>query len=115
MESQDHDLVVVRSHSGLKLVVARQPENEHLSHHAVVSIRPENIQLHSDPPESAPNLYRGHLQTAMYLGTHTHCVVTLDSGESVTLRQVSRPEDLPSPDSPVYLSWHPHQSIVLAA
>ncbi|KPQ33393.1 MAG: ABC-type spermidine/putrescine uptake system ATPase component PotA [Phormidium sp. OSCR] len=115
VEHQDADTIVVRSHSGLKLVVGRSPEAEPLSHHAVVSIRPENIQLHGTPPESAPNLYRGQLQTAMYLGTHTHCVIRLDSGELVTLRQASRPEDLPSPDSPVYLSWLPHQGIVLAA
>lgn len=115
VEHQDTETVVLRSHSGLKLVVARSPEDERLSHHAVVSIRPENIELHSTPPESALNLYRGRLQTAMYLGTHTHCVISLDSGDLVTLRQASRPEDLPDPDSPVYLSWLPHQGIVLAA
>ncbi len=115
VEHQDAETVVVRSHSGLKLVVARSPEAERLSHHVVVSIRPENIELHATPPDSALNLYRGQLQTAMYLGTHTHCVIRLDSGELVTLRQASRPEDLPSPDSPVYLSWLPHQGIVLAA
>ncbi|MFO8038034.1 MAG: ABC transporter ATP-binding protein [Sodalinema sp.] len=115
VEHQDAETVVVRSHSGLKLVVGRSPEEERLSHHAVVSIRPENIELHATPPESALNLHRGHLQTAMYLGTHTHCVIGLDSGDLVTLRQASRPEDLPSPNSPVYLSWLPHQGIVLAA
>lgn len=117
VEGHDGDRLIVRTHSGLKTVVTRSPDWESSHHQAVVSVRPENIQLHDGEPDptTTPNCYAGCIQHAMYMGTHVHCVVSLDTGETLTVRQDNRPDRLPESGASVYLSWSPQDCIALAA
>jgi spermidine/putrescine transport system ATP-binding protein len=51
----------------------------------------------------------------MYLGTHLHCVVRLDSGETLTVRQPNRAETAIALDTPVVLHWAAEDCLALAA
>jgi spermidine/putrescine transport system ATP-binding protein len=115
IESQDASNLVIRSHSGLKLIVARSPESEDLSRQVVVSVRPEKIRLQAPDSDSQPNTHLGRIQHAMYMGTHVHCVIALDSGETLTVRHSDRSHKLPEPGTPVSLSWSADDAIALAA
>jgi len=115
VESSDATSALIRTHTGLKIVVARSPEENDAVHHAVVSVRPEKIHLHLSPPEAIQNAFPGQLKHVMYLGTHLHCVVQLDSGENLTVRLPNRFSTVPEDRSPVYVSWSPSDCIALAA
>lgn len=115
LESADGSSLLVRTHSGLKIAVARTPDWSDRTRQTIVSVRPEKIHLHLDPPETSHNTFEGRLKHAMYLGTHVHCVVELASGETLTVRQATYLETLPEDGSPLYLSWSPSDCIALAA
>jgi spermidine/putrescine transport system ATP-binding protein len=106
--------VRVTTDSGLR-VVAPAPTAVAPSQGVVVSVRPEKINLSASPPPAAPNCYPAQVSHLMYLGTHLHCVVKLDSGETLILRQPNRAETSLAIDTPVYVSWAAEDCLVLAA
>lgn len=81
----------------------------------VVSVRPEKIHLSPDPPAAAANCFLGHIAHVMYLGTHIHCLVQLQSGESLTVLQPNRTGVDLQADSPVYVHWATEDCLALAA
>ncbi|MGC9503007.1 ABC transporter ATP-binding protein [Baaleninema sp.] len=115
LESADSSSLLVRTHSGLKIVVARTSDWSDRTRQTIVSVRPEKIHLHLERPDTAHNILEGRLQHAMYLGTHVHCVVELASGEPLTVRQSTRLETLPEDGATLYLSWSPSDCIALDA
>jgi len=82
---------------------------------AVVSIRPEKIHLSVDRPLHEGNCYSGYVKHVMYLGTHLHCVVQLQSGECLTVMQPNRTGQSLCSETPVYVSWTPADCLALAA
>ncbi|HEY9909257.1 MAG TPA: ABC transporter ATP-binding protein [Thermosynechococcaceae cyanobacterium] len=71
----------------------------------VVSIRPEKIQVSFAPPPSTVNWFEGRLQNVMYLGTHVHYLIQLQSGDRLTVMQPNILNDLPNAETPIYVSW----------
>jgi len=51
----------------------------------------------------------------MYMGTHTHCVVELLSGDRIIVMQPSDAALLPDPSTPVYVYWDSVDCLALAA
>lgn len=70
-----------------------------------VSIRPEKIHLSLSPPSDTLNWVEGRLQNVMYLGTHMHYLIRLQTGECLTVMQPNSAGQLPAPHVPLYLSW----------
>ncbi len=106
----------ITSHSGLR-VVTRAPESAPggPGQAVVVSVRPEKINLSLGEPPSGGNGYRGEVRHVMYMGTHLHCVVQLDSGETLNVRQPNRAETAIAIDMPVYVHWAVDDCLALAA
>ncbi len=82
---------------------------------AVVSVRPEKIHLSHEPPPDEGNCYSGYVKHVMYLGTHLHCVVQLQTGECLTVMQPNRTGLSWASTTPVYVSWMPSDCLALAA
>ncbi|MEB3359953.1 MAG: ABC transporter ATP-binding protein [Synechococcales bacterium] len=81
----------------------------------VVSIRPEKIQVSLGQPEAAVNCFAGRLKNVMYLGTHVHYLVELQSGDQLKIMQPSQPSDRPDLHTPIYAYWNEADCLVLAA
>lgn len=79
----------------------------------MVSIRPEKIQVDLSHPTDNTNCFEGRLLNVMYLGTHVHYTVELLSGDRVTVMQPNTSNSLPSPDTPIFLSWSVHDCLAL--
>jgi spermidine/putrescine transport system ATP-binding protein len=97
--------------SGLRLLV--HADDSPTRQTVVVSVRPENISLSSSMPANQDNCYLGQISHLMYLGTHLHYVVTLASGELLTVRQPNRADLALSVDTPVYVHWAANDGLVL--
>ncbi|HEY9836535.1 MAG TPA: TOBE domain-containing protein, partial [Vampirovibrionales bacterium] len=82
---------------------------------AIVSVRPEKINLSLYPPEVEVNCFEGRLKTVMYLGTHVQYVVELLSGDEMAVLQPNTGTSLPDPETPIYTYWLPTDCIALAA
>ncbi|MGF1461504.1 MAG: ABC transporter ATP-binding protein [Leptolyngbyaceae cyanobacterium] len=81
----------------------------------VVSVRPEKIHLSQDRPFHEGNCYSGYVKHVMYLGTHLHCVVQLQTGECLTVLQLNRTGQSLASETPVNVSWMPADCLALAA
>jgi spermidine/putrescine transport system ATP-binding protein len=79
----------------------------------IVSIRPEKIRVSLSPPTENSNCFEGRLRNVMYLGTHVHYTIELLSGDRLTVMQPSISGPLPSPEAPIYLSWHVNDCLAL--
>ncbi len=99
---------------GLK-VKAKPPEvgQSVTSGSVVVSVRPEKIQLSLSHPEDDTNCFEGRLRNVMYLGTHVHYEVELLSGDRLTVMQPNIPGNIPSEDTPIYVSWSVNDCLAL--
>jgi len=104
----------VVTETGLK-VKAKQPEagNTLTSGTVVLSIRPETIRLSLSQPTDDSNSFEGRLRNVMYLGTHVHYQVELLSGDRLTVMRPNSPANLPSEDTPIYVSWNPQDCLAL--
>ncbi len=104
----------VVTETGLK-VKAKQPEagNTLTSGTVVLSVRPETVQLSLTPCNDDRNCFEGRLQDVMYLGTHVHFQVQLLSGDRLTVMRSNSPTNLPSADTPIYVSWSAQDCLAL--
>lgn len=113
IEGAHPSMLWVRTETGLKIMV--QPtETGMTSGWVMVSARPERIQVSLTPIADAGNCFEGRLQDVMYLGTHVHYLVQLASGDRVTVRQPNA-FNIPSPDTPIYLTWGAADCLALPA
>ncbi|MPY97591.1 MAG: polyamine ABC transporter ATP-binding protein [Actinophytocola sp.] len=83
-----------------------------------VTVRPEKIQLSTEPPDASLSRVRGTVTDTVYLGSSTHYTVLVgDDTEIVVFQQNDR--DLSAADaiagrgSEVWLSWRPTHSYLL--
>ncbi|MBD0337044.1 MAG: ABC transporter ATP-binding protein [Cyanobacteria bacterium Co-bin13] len=113
LEPLDLALLQVTTQSGLKVLVETQTPDAAVAKTAVVSIRPEKIHLSLTPPDEAQNCYTGEVSHVMYLGTHIHCVVQLQTGEQLTVLQPNRAGSMMVPQTTVYAYWRPKDCLVL--
>ncbi|MEM1279442.1 MAG: ABC transporter ATP-binding protein [Cyanobacteria bacterium P01_H01_bin.152] len=111
----DTESLRIQTPEGTIVTVKRTEESAVNAKAAVVSIRPEKIHLSQDPPSDQGNCYSGYVKHVMYLGTHLHCVVRLQSGECLTVMQPNRTGQTWALNTPVYVSWMPTDCLALAA
>ncbi|MBE9040002.1 ABC transporter ATP-binding protein [Oscillatoriales cyanobacterium LEGE 11467] len=116
LEAIDPTSVLVRTASGVKIVIALPDSFQaEVGDKVVVSVRPEKIDLSLYRPEDAVDCYEGRLEHSMYLGTHMHYTLKLLSGEYLTVRQPNTWANLPDRHTPVYASWMAKDGVVLKA
>jgi spermidine/putrescine transport system ATP-binding protein len=107
VEGYHPNMLWVTTDRGLKMTVkSANSGTSPTSGQVVVSVRPENIQMSfTKPTDSQVNWYEGRLRNVMYLGTHIHYQVELQSGDRLTVRHPNTTNIVSSPDTPVYLQW----------
>ena len=115
VEFADSQMLRLLTPEGTTVLVNRSEANLPDLKTAVVSVRPENIRLSQEAPLNEGNCYSGYVKHIMYLGTHLHCVVQLQTGERLTVMQPNRSEQSLTPETPVYVSWLPSDCLALAA
>lgn len=116
VEVADPASLCVITHKGLKIVVKPRESWDASTSEAVVSIRPEKVHMSLSRPGSIHNCFEGRLKHVMYLGTHVHYVVELQSGDSLTVMQPNRMESLaPDAQTPVYVHWSAADCLALTA
>jgi spermidine/putrescine transport system ATP-binding protein len=114
----DSQTIRVHTATGLTVLVARSPQSvsdPSTTQSVVVSIRPEKVHLSESAPSHGGNCYSGYVKHMMYLGTHVHCVVQLQNGDTLTVLQSNREEHQFATETPVYAHWQPKDCLVLAA
>ncbi len=117
VENHDSSSLQVITENKLKIAV-QSPES--LSHigkgdAVTVSVRPEKIQLSLYPPSVSVNCFEGRLKQAMYKGTHVQYMVTLISGDTITVTQPNTVGSAPDPHTPIYAFWEPSDCLALTA
>lgn len=106
VESSDRSSLQVRTKTGLKVVVQQSDISSGSSGDAVkVSVRPEKVYLSLYQPEVSVNCFEGRLKHVMYMGTHVHYVVELQSGDRLTVRQPNTGGSFPEAHTPIYAYW----------
>ncbi|PSN20446.1 spermidine/putrescine ABC transporter ATP-binding protein [filamentous cyanobacterium CCP5] len=101
--------------AGMKVVAKRNGSAIENPRSAVVSIRPERIYLSLNLPAQAQNCYAGRVSHVMYLGTHVHCVVELNTGEQLMVLQPNRSDSLMTVGTQVYAHWAAEECLALEA
>jgi spermidine/putrescine transport system ATP-binding protein len=113
IEGSHPTMLWVQSDSNLKLMVSPTNHTGHLTSGPVaVSVRPEKIHLRLQAPEGLRNCFEGRVQQVMYLGTHVNCLVQLNSGDRLTVRQ-PHGSQIPGPETPVFVAWETHDCLAL--
>ncbi len=115
VDYQDHNVLRITTTSGATVLVKRRDDGGEALKDVVVSVRPEKIYLSQSAPDTARNCYSGFVRHTMYMGTHVHCLVQLDTGESLMVFQSSRAEHQLETETPVYVYWEPADCLALAA
>lgn len=112
VEGMAGDLVTILTPQGLSLIAQGRPGLT-LGQTVTVCIRPEQIQLTTEPTTDRENCHLGQLSQVMYLGTHVQSVAALaESGDRLRILQ-SKP-GTPFPlNSPLYLSWRATDTLAL--
>ena len=109
----DRHILRVKTQEGLTVLAKRTPQVPEDAKRIVVSVRPEKIHLSQDAKHNEGNCYSGYVKHMMYLGTHLHCVVQLQTGNCLTVMQPSRAEHQLAADTPVFVSWRSDDCLAL--
>ncbi|QZZ21849.1 ABC transporter ATP-binding protein [Leptothermofonsia sichuanensis E412] len=105
IEGSHPAMLWVITEKGLKMKVKpSEMGNTPSSGRVVISVRPERIQVSHTQPGDQVNWFKGRFVNVMYLGTHVHYLVELDSGDRLTVMQPSV-LNLPDADTPIYVYW----------
>ena len=82
-----------------------------------LTVRPEKIDVRSDPPEGDGCALRGTVNEVVYLGMFTNYNVTTSTGAEVVVfvQNVSSADDVATRGDSVWLSWDPRHSYVIGA
>jgi spermidine/putrescine transport system ATP-binding protein len=113
----DRSTLQVDTNTGLKIVVQRHDYTEMPTASApmTVSVRPEKIKLNVERPTTRTNCFAGKLLHVMYLGTHVHYLVKLNSGDRITILQPNTGNILSDTHTPIYVHWAASDCIALKA
>jgi spermidine/putrescine transport system ATP-binding protein len=115
IKSDTDATIEVMTRSGLTITIARLSTPNILSPSVVVSVRPEKIQLSLYTPNIQHNCFAGRLTNIMYMGTHVHYVVELESGDRLTVLQSNTIGSLPPSDTTIYAYWAPTDARALVS
>jgi spermidine/putrescine transport system ATP-binding protein len=111
----DRTLLRIMTAQGLQILAKPLLEGNNADlRQVVVSVRPEKIHLSLDQPSNGTNCFAGRLKNLMYLGTHVHCLVELDSGDQVTVMQPNQLDNIPETHAPIYVYWSATDCLTLA-
>jgi spermidine/putrescine transport system ATP-binding protein len=82
-----------------------------------LTVRPEKIDVRSDPPDGDGCALRGTVNEVVYLGMFTNYNVTTSTGAEVVVfvQNVSSADDVATRGDSVWLSWDPRHSYVIGA
>ena len=82
-----------------------------------LTVRPEKIEVRTDPPEGDGCACRGTVTEIVYLGMFTNYNVTTSTGAEVVVfvQNVSSADDVATRGDSVWLSWDPRHSYVIGA
>jgi spermidine/putrescine transport system ATP-binding protein len=105
IEGAHPEMLWVTTEKGLKMKVKPSETGNTLSGRIVVSVRPEKIQVSLAQPADQVNWFEGRLMHVMYLGTHVHCLVELDTGDRLTVMQPNAIGNLPAAHTSIYVYW----------
>jgi spermidine/putrescine transport system ATP-binding protein len=105
--NSDRSTLQIDTNTRLKMIVQRHDytETPTISAPVVVSVRPEKIKLSLEHPSARTNCFAGKLLHVMYLGTHVHYLVEIDSGDRITVLQPNTGNILSEPHTPIYVHW----------
>lgn len=112
VKASDRSLLQVTTETGLQIFAKPLNTDSATPQQVVVSVRPEKIHVSLDAPAAATNCFEGRLKHVMYMGTHVHYVVDLNSGESVTVMQPKL--DVPEMNTPIFIHWNPIDCLAIA-
>ncbi|EKQ69830.1 spermidine/putrescine ABC transporter ATP-binding subunit [Leptolyngbyaceae cyanobacterium JSC-12] len=100
--------------NGLKIKAKPPDAGSSLTSGAVVvSVRPEHIRLSLSRPSEEVNSFEGRLRNVMYMGTHMHYLIELNSGDCLTVMRSGISTNLPSEDTPIYVFWNAQDCLAL--
>jgi spermidine/putrescine transport system ATP-binding protein len=120
IEGSHPSMLWVKSDEGEKIQVQPAMTGHRLltAGRVAINLRPEKIQLlRSDPRKDGMalegmNCFEGSLVSTLYLGTHVNCVIRLQSGRNLLVRQPSS-ETVSKIAGPVYVVWSPQDCLAL--
>ncbi|SEG86917.1 spermidine/putrescine transport system ATP-binding protein [Thermomonospora echinospora] len=83
--------------------------------HVELTVRPEKIELHTEPPAGDGSMIRGTVSEVVYLGTSTNYQVVTSAGADVVVftQNVNSAEDIAARGDSVWLSWDPRHSYLI--
>ena len=112
----DPSTLYVTTDKGLKILVKEAESLDRSGvRQVVVSVRPEKIQVSLEQPSHTSNCFEGYVKHRMYLGTHIHYMVELESGDRLTVMQPTRLEQSLDPHRPLYVHWAATDCLALTA
>jgi spermidine/putrescine transport system ATP-binding protein len=115
-EASDPYTIQVTTERGLKILVrSAEVWNGNTPTEVVVSVRPEKIQVSLDEPGNQMNCFEGRVKHTMYLGTHVHYLVELESGDRLMVMQPNKLDNLPDSHTPVHVHWAAQDCLALDA
>jgi len=122
VEAADATLLKITTESGRQILVCPHEDwNGTVGDAVVVSVRPEKIHLSPEPPGHRANCFVGKIHNIMYLGTHVHYVIDLESHQTrqdgtvdrMTVLQPNRQSNLLALGAPAYVYWHDSDCLAL--
>lgn len=113
----DRSTLQVDSSKGLKIIVERNDYTGSVATATPVTIgvRPEKIELSLERPTIRTNCFAGKLLHVMYLGTHVHYLIELESGDRIKVLQPNTGNILSDVNMPIYVRWATRDCIALKA
>jgi iron(III) transport system ATP-binding protein len=109
---QEQNAVSVRTEFSEKMVCMK-PDNKAAAPGTKVyaSIRPEDVEVFAEPPQTAQNVFKGNIVHKAYLGNFLFFFVSVND----TMIRVQAPHNLPQEEGQeLYLFLNPKKCVVLA-
>jgi spermidine/putrescine transport system ATP-binding protein len=105
---------VIEPGSGERIVV---PQAVAVGAEIELTVRPEKIDVRTDPPDGDGCALRGTVTEVVYLGMFTNYNVMTSTGAEVVVfvQNVSSADDVATRGDSVWLSWDPRHSYVIGA
>ena len=109
---QETDAIYVRTEIGEKMLCKMPGEKEILPGEKVyASIRPEDVEVFTDPPQTGENLFRGTIAHKAYLGNFLFFFVNIND----TMIRVQVPHHMPQEEGEeLYLFLNPEKCMILS-
>ncbi|WP_028357931.1 ABC transporter ATP-binding protein [Brackiella oedipodis] len=113
VDEPDH--VLIESDDLMRPLYVNHGVSEPLGMEVYVSIRPEQIRLHSEYPDNEVNVGHGFVTHLAWMGSYMQYQIRLDTGKLIEAAIPVRlsNDESPAVDDEVYLTWGPDSGTVL--